>query len=88
MDSLYAGYKKQTPITSERNTIENKSFVSGQAGLNKLLNQGSSSIRNPSGDRGDGTITPSESFPIGSPNGIRGKPGSNSKWSNMLNNQA
>ena len=26
VDSLYAGYKKQTPISSERNSIENKSY--------------------------------------------------------------
>ena len=26
VDSLYAGYKKQTPISSDRNSIENKSY--------------------------------------------------------------
>lgn len=87
VDSLYAGYKKQTPISSERTSNENKSY-GGQANLNKLINPTPSSIRNPIADRGDGTITPLEGFPLGSPSGGRSKQATNSKWSNMLNNQA
>ena len=83
MDNLYAGYKKQTPISPERNSIENKQFMAGQQNLNKILNP--AAIRNPSGD---GTITPLEGFPVGSPNGGRPKPVTNSKWTNMLNNPA
>jgi hypothetical protein len=74
MDSLYAGYKKATPISSERNSIENKHYAQGQNGLNKLLNQ-----------RNDGNTTPLDSVPISSPNGGRPKIVTNSKWSNMLN---
>lgn len=74
MDSLYAGYKKQTPISTDRNSQENRSFISG---ANKHNNRADG-----------GTITPLGNFPLGSPNGGgRSKPSiANSKWTNMLNN--